>query len=198
MQTPLHLGSALPVHAAADDRAVIDFKAPFLFAYTSWENKVRTENGVALLRGEGVTGQGGVGVNVNLDLSAMVDKIPALRVRVGANNKVPQLNLRLIDSKDAQSVWEFVLPVPGADWVTITPKDGASFSGPNSREKGTLDLSKIIQSQLQGDWNAGAMDVEVNAVMATAPTPELLQTRQAKADRERQERERIARTSFAN
>ncbi|HEX8235694.1 MAG TPA: glycoside hydrolase family 9 protein [Abditibacteriaceae bacterium] len=174
-------------------RLIVSFNEPFLFAYSSWENKVKTETGVALLRGEGLTGQGGAGFNVNLDLRAEADNLPLLRVRVGANNKVPELRVRFLDNKEAQSGWEYVLPAPGTGWVTVMPRDGASFAAPNIREKGTLDLSKVTQWQLQGDWNAGALDVEVDSIIAAAPTTEALQARQAKAERERQERERIAR-----
>jgi hypothetical protein len=174
-------------------RTLVDFNGPLLFAYSSWEKKVKTENGVALLRGEGVTGQGGAGTNANLDLSAESGSIPALRVRVGANNKVPELRLLLIDSKEAQSIWEYVLPASGTEWITVFPKDGASLAEPNSRPKGTLDLGKIMQWQLQGNWNAGALDVEIDSIVAAAPTAEALQARQAKANREQQERDRLAR-----
>jgi hypothetical protein len=135
-------------------RIIIDFNAPFLFAYSSWDKKVKTANGAALLRGEGVSGQGGAGADVNLDLSTQPENVPVLRVRVGANNKAPELRLRMIDNKDAQSVWDYVLPPPGTGWMIVMPKDGSSLGTPSTREKGTLDLKQIMQWQLQGDWNA--------------------------------------------
>lgn len=191
--------SALPgvlphvTQAAEAEQVLVNFQQPFLFAYTSWENKVKAQGGVALLRGDGVTGQGGAGFNADLDWKTQAAQMPVLRVRVGAQNKVRELVFRVSDDKQAQSGWHYILPAPGNDWVTLSPKDGATLAEPNTREKGTLDLGRIKQWQIQGNWDAGALDVEVQNVVAVAPDAAALQARQIKADRERQELERIAR-----
>lgn len=193
--------SALPIvlarvaQAAEAERVLVDFQKPFMFAYTSWENKVKTQGGVALLRGEGVTGQGGAGFIADLDWKAQAAQMPVLRVRVGAQNKVRELVFRVGDDKEAQSLWQYVLPAPGNDWVTLSPKDGASLSEPNVREKGTLDLGRIKQWQIQGNWDAGALDVEVQNVVAVAPNAAALQARTARAKREAEAREAAIRAA---
>ncbi len=179
--------------AAEAGQALVDFRQPFLFAYGSWDKKVKTQDGVALLRGEGVTGQGGGGFNANLDWKARAVQMPVLRVRVGAQNRVRELIIRVGDDKDAWSMWNFVLPAPGSEWATLSPRDGATLAEPNTREKGVLDLGRIRQWQLQGNWDAGPLDVEVQSVVAVPPDAAALQARQAKADREKQEADRIAR-----
>jgi hypothetical protein len=187
--------SALPgvlprlAQAAATEQVLVDFQQPFLFAYTSWENKVKTQGGVALLRGDGVTGQGGAGFNADLDWKAQAAQMPVLRVRVGAANKVRELIFRVLDDKEAQSTWNYVLPTPGNDWVTLSPKDGATLAEPNTREKGTVDLGRIKQWQIQGNWDAGALDVEVQSMTAVAPDAAALQARTARAQREAEARE---------
>ncbi len=175
------------------------FDAPFLFAYGTWEKKVAVQDKIASLRGEGVNGQGGAGVNANLDLRAhQADWSPALRLRVGANNKVPVLKLMLKDKADHAAIFDFVLPAPGANFVIVTPREGAPLSVPNATEKGVPDFSKIIQWQLIGDWNAGALDVEVASIEVVAPTQSVRQARvdnrarlTAEAEKLRQEREAL-------
>ena len=111
------------------------FDQPFLFAYGTWEKRVRVENGHALLRGEGVTPKGGAGCNAMLDLSGQGDNCPALRVRVGATNKMPALRLILRDTAEHSATWEFVLPSAGKEFALVTPRDGASLAQPNALDK---------------------------------------------------------------
>ena len=196
--------SAMP-RLAAEEMAPVkvldDFDQPFLFSYLSWQDKAVTRDGVAILRG--FDNRGGAGINVQWDLAADGDLLPAIRVKVGAENQAAALVVSLRDGKDGSARWEFPLGevAVGADeFVTILPSEGASLSDPNSVEKsGMPDLSDIRQLQLMGDWvGPKKVDVEVTALWLVKPTPALLaaradreKKRQAKAEAQNRERENL-------
>lgn len=157
--------------ARAAPVAVTRLDAPFLFAYGTWDKKVSIAGGVVALRGEAVNGQGGAGVNANLDLSEHETEPLSLRVRVGANNTLRTLKLLLVDTSGKSAIWEFPLPAPSNAFVTIMARDDATLGKPHTAEKGAPDLSKIMQWQLQGDWSQSVVDLDVNAISIGATTP---------------------------
>lgn len=179
------LASLTLAQAAAppDAEEVEGFDRPFLFSYLSWQNRVTTSHGIAVL--SGCNNQGGAGVNVEWDLAGKADLVPTLRLRVGRANQAGALILMLKDQGEGEGRWEFPLAPtnPEAGFATVWPRDGASLAAPNAIGKGGKpDLAKLRQLQLIGDW-AGAkpLDVEVDAVLLLSPTPAILA---ARAERE--------------
>jgi len=174
----------------------IALNQPFLFAYGTWEKKVRIENGVAILRGEGVSPKGGAGVNLasNLDLSRAANNTPTLRVKIGAGNTMTRLRLLLIDAAGRTANWSFALPPSSTGFVEVTPQNGAPLSKPNEPDKTgqPLNLSKISQYQFGGDWSSdGAIDIEVSAISFVPPTEEVRAQRVALVQQEAADREKL-------
>ena len=117
----------------------------------------------------------------------MADKLPVLRVKVGASNKAAALVLMLKDDGKGEGRWEFPLPSASANgvFIDVWPREGASLAEPNVAGKdGPPDLAKLRQVQLMGDW-AGAkpVDVEVDSVLLLDPTDEVLTARAEKSKR---------------
>ena len=119
-QTPLAAKIAASAALAAPPAAISTLDAPFLFAYGTWQNKVKIENGKAILRGAGVTPKGGGGCNIQppMDLSANPDYSPALKIKVGAANKMGLIRLMLRDMDGHSETFEFLCrrPAPTSFW----------------------------------------------------------------------------------
>ena len=174
---------------AAPPAAISTMDKPFLFAYGTWQDKVKIENGSAILRGAGVTPKGGGGVNLQppLDLSANPEYSPALKIKVGAANKMNLLRLVLRDRDGHSGTFEFALPAPGTEFVLVTPKEGASLAKPNSLDKPgqNLNLKQIMQWQFGGDYSGdGPLDVEISGIVVVAPSAA---TQEARAEKAKQD-----------
>ena len=169
---------------AAPPETITTFDTPFLFAYGSWEKRVTADGGKVVLRGDGLTPQGGAGVNAALDLHEAADFSPTLKVKVGPANRMNGLRLLLTDTSGNTAQFNFTLPKPGDSFTTVMPDEGASFAMPNTAEnkKGTFDLAKVMQWQIIGDWSqATVLDVEVDAVVVARPDAATLALRGEKA-----------------
>lgn len=197
------LAACAPVLTAAEPVTLISgFDQPFLFSYLTWKDRVSVVDGHAVLRG--ITNQGGAGVNQPLDLSASADRSPALRLRVGAANQAGAIRVMLVDADGRNATWTFQLSEAGADWSMLVPASGGDLRRPDAREKGEIDLARITQWQLQGDWaGAKAMDVEVDALTlaAEADSPVLAERRarlrQAEEEARRKRDEALAQAKAA-
>ncbi len=188
-QAPLAAKLAKSARFAAPPAAISNMDTPFLFAYGTWENKVKIENGRAMLRGAGVTPKGGGGANLlpPLDLSAYPDDCPALYVKVGAANKMGTIRLMLRDADGHSGTFEFTLPPAGNDFVLITPKEGASLASPNALDKPDqkLNLQKITQWQFGGDYSSdNPIDIEVSGIVVAPPGEAALAARAEEARNE--------------
>jgi endoglucanase len=188
---------------AADTLPVIsDFDQPFLFAYQSWDKKVTVSDGHAVLHG--VTNQGGAGFNQAMDLSASATRSPALRLRVGPENMTATIKVMLMDAESRTATWSFNLSEAGAAWQLIAPASGGDLLHPDKRDKGDIDLARLTQWQLQGDW-AGAkpLDVEIDAIVLAAESdvPALAERRarlrQAEEAAQRKRAEELAQAKAA-
>ena len=189
MLAPLTMQGAKSALVAAPPAVISSMDLPFLFSYGTWQDKVKIENGRAILRGAGVTPKGGGGVNIQpaADLSANSDDSPALRVKVGAANKMNTIRLVLRDMDAHSGTFEFSLPAPGDDFVLITPKEGASLAKPNSMDKPDtkLNLKQIMQWQFGGDYSSDSpIDVEVSGILIVAPSEATKTARAEKAKAE--------------
>ena len=171
---------------AAPSGVISTMDAPFLFTYGTWQNKAKIENGRAILGGAGVTPKGGGGCNLMplIDLSAKPDYSPALKVKVGAANKMGTIRLMLRDMEGHAATFEFPLPPPGDGFTLITPKEGASLAKPNSLDKPgqNLNLKQIQQWQFGGDYSSDLpIDVEISAISVVAPSEAAKAARAEKA-----------------
>ena len=173
-----------PQQAEDRKRAIVPMDKPFLFAYGTWEKKVHVENGLAILSGDGVTPRGGAGANVTLDLTGDSDFCPAIKVKIGASNKMLAIRLILLDASGQSGTWEFQLPKEPGNFAIVTPNSGASLAQPDSLEKSDrlLDLKHILQWQLAGDWSSDLpLDAEVQSLLAVAPDAAAKLKREARA-----------------
>jgi len=188
-------GSALFTAFAADAPATTEepfavstFDAPFTFTYLSWQDKIQITGGRAVLKG--LACNGGAGVNTQMNLSACAALTPAFRVRTTAANTAKTIQLQLIDADDFSGSWQFSLPPPSADFVLITPKGAAAVSTPNALHRdqkpvvGKLNLARIVQYQVQGDWQKGVLDLELDEIMLVKPDAALLAERERYAKQE--------------
>lgn len=155
-------------------RKLIDFNNPSRFAYQSWENKVKFDNGLIQLKN--VTTSGGSGANENLKLLGRAEFFPAMKVRTGSGNTAKTLILELWDADGIGALWEFRLPPASAEFSVIT--HCASLAKPpyeQDKAKGTkvpsgsLDLSRIKGWQLRGNWQPGVFDLEIADVFLQPP-----------------------------
>ena len=157
----------LAARAGAEDGAAIVISAcdrPFTFAYLAWQDKVAIADGAAHIRG--VTNQGGAGCVQAMDLAAAAARRPALRLRVGGQNRAAGIQLVLVDGAGRSARWLFSLQGLGEAVTTVTPVSGGDLLHPDAREKGELDLAHLAQWQLSGDWAGGlAMDVAVERIL---------------------------------
>ncbi|KPK63586.1 MAG: hypothetical protein AMK73_05025 [Planctomycetes bacterium SM23_32] len=173
------------------------FDRTFEFSYQAWEGKVRAEDGVAGLRT--LSAKGGGGFNIKFDLSARLDETPVLRLKVNAGNSGKSLQLLLCDAGGRTGRWVFTLPEPGDAFVELTPMGGAALSKPNLMEDkddpdnpGPLDLARINQIQLGGDWGDGTLEVDLDSIVLVATDAAILAEREAYARQEAEEAARKA------
>ncbi len=181
-----------PSHAQPAAPIIASFDHPFLFAYGTWDKVAKVEGGHLVVQTP--TGQGGLGDNfTSIDLSKQGEMSPALRLRVGPNNKEKLLRVMLSDAKGGASTWNFSLEGAkvGED-VLLTPVEGASLATPSSNgDKGAADLAKVFQWQVQGDWSAGAVDVSIQSIELTAPNDAIRAARAAAAKRIADDAEKV-------
>jgi len=168
------------------------FDHPYLFGYGTWDKVAKIEGGHLIIQTP--TGQGGLGDNFTArDFSKQSDLCPALRLRVGPNNKETTLRLMLSDAKGGASTWNFSLDgVKAGDDVLVTPVEGAALSTPSSiGDKGAADLTQIFQWQVQGDWSQGAVDVTIQSIELIAPNDAVRAARAAGDKRRADDAEKL-------
>jgi endoglucanase len=166
-------------------RVVSDLDKPFLFGYLSWQDKVRTDGGTALIRD--VDNRGGVGFNEAMNLSQWSSAAPSLRVRVGSQNQMKSIRLMLADKDDKNGLWMFSLEgLSRNEWQWIGPQQGASLAYPNdtkAEKPGPPSLDRIMQWQLSGDWiGTVPADIEVDQIAIIEPTSEMKKLQQVSMD----------------
>lgn len=191
------LAAVLCVAAASrgqeDDRTVVlsEFNGTgFDYAYLSFEGKVTAGEGAASIGGADVGGKGGAVVRCELDLPGMPDACPAIRLRLGAHNKAAALVMLIADADGTTIPFRFDLSKASADeFRTLYPVDGACLSMPNGAGKPGdvegMDLSKVAQWQVQGDWKDTDVHVEIDRVVVTTDVPaELVKERKDLREKE--------------
>ncbi len=161
--------SSVLVAAEGGPRQIATCGDPMLFTYGSWEKQVTTTGNAAVVRG--VTGQGGGGWNLNLDLSADPSLVPALQLRVGSGNTAENINLLLMDGGGRSARWTYRVPAPGDSLQTLVPSKGSSLLSPDLREKGEVDLAKVTQWQVVGDWSGKTVDLAVEGLVLANGAP---------------------------
>ena len=81
--------------ADAEPVLISAFDQPLLFVYGEWQGKVAVREGCLPIRG--VNGKGGGGCVAVRDLTPHAERLPALRLRVGAANQAKGIALLLVD-----------------------------------------------------------------------------------------------------
>ena len=168
--------------------AISTFDAPFTFTYLAWKDKIQVAGGHAVLKG--LECKGGAGVNTQMNLSAFADLTPAFRIRTTASNTARTIHLQLLDADGFSGSWLFDLPPPSADFVSITPTGAVAVATPNALHRdqkpvtGKLDLARIVQYQVQGDWQKGILDLELDAIVLVKPDAAMLAERERYAKQE--------------
>lgn len=185
-------GLAFAVHAQTQtsSKTLLALDRSFTFAYVTWDKRARVESGRIVLRGEGMTGQGGAGMLISaLNLSAFADDSPGLRLRVGPKNGVKTLRLLMKDEAGATAEWDFPIP-PAGEAVLVTPQEGASLSNPTrlGDPERSLNLKQIREWQIIGDWSNVPLDLEIEAIVAAQPDAAIRTARAARVQRETEAR----------
>ncbi|MEN6496280.1 MAG: glycoside hydrolase family 9 protein [Thermoguttaceae bacterium] len=180
-------GSVFAAEHASDAKArytISDFNSPFQFYYQAWSDKIQVVNGHVLLKS--LSCRGGAGVNKAYDLSSYANLTPAFRLQTTPANTAKTLQLQLLDAGGRNATWHFPLPQPSADFVTVIPTDAVAISHPHALERadkpddvGALDLAKICQFKVQGDWQKGVVDLELDAIVLVEPDATMLAQREA-------------------
>lgn len=172
-----------PAVAADTKYTISDFDAPFGFYYVGWNDKIQVADGRVTLKA--MPTAGGAGVNKPHDLGAYANLTPAFRLRTTAANTARTIQLQLLDADGRNATWHFQLPGPSADFVTVLPDGSVAVSRPHAiarSEKpdnvGALDLAKILQFKVQGDWQQGVMDLEIDAIVLVEPDVKMLADRE--------------------
>ncbi len=177
----------LLVAGAGPGEVVAGFDSPPLFSFLGWEKKPRMEGGA--VRVQAPDARGGLGYNVQLDLSAFADRTPALTVAAGPGNRLKTLKVALKDADGTSHEYAFPLDSAGSG-ATLTAADGASLKEPGGvgDAGGTpgFDAARVTQVIVLGDWSAAAVDVTLRRLELVPPTPAILAARE-------QRRERLAR-----
>jgi endoglucanase len=167
------------ITATVEQKSLVQFDQPFLFAYGTWDKRAKVESGVARLSGDGLTNAGGAGFNVQLDLSAHAQSTLFADVRVGPANKAKVLRVLLRDTAGNSAMYGFAIDQVGQERTVVALTNGVSLDQPEGEplEK-PIDLSQITQVQLQGDWSGNMpMDIEVSKLYAATPDATLLEQR---------------------
>ena len=151
--------------------ALTTFVVPFGFAYQDWKDKLQAADGGVLFKE--LSSKGGAGRNLSADYSAYANRVPALWVQVRPGNTAPALQLLIVDTDNRGSRWSLPLPAPSTERVLLLPAGMATFSAPTGRQDGKsqdnpvpMDLAKIQQFQVCGDWGNGVVDVVLHGLVA--------------------------------
>jgi endoglucanase len=166
----------------AKDGRICGFDQPFQYSFLAWKDKIKVEQGRAVLHG--LETKGGAGVTAAMNLAAQADCSPALRLRTKPGNTAKTLSFRLVNGDDALAAWNFALPAPAEAFSVVLPANAAPLARPDkveSKSGAAFDLARVSGWQLLGDWQPGVLDVEIEAVLAVAPDPAMLAQRQAAA-----------------
>ncbi|MBE3070838.1 MAG: glycoside hydrolase family 9 protein [Planctomycetes bacterium] len=164
------------------DGATIALDRPPLFAFLGWEKQVRGDAGGLHVRAP--NGQGGAGYRLAADLSAFADHTPALALTPGAGHKGKALNLQVLDADGTRHDYAFRLAglAAGAS-ATVTAEDGASLREPgtvgDAGKQPGLDLAKIVQIVLVGDWSEEPFDLTVRQLAWVPADAAILKAREA-------------------
>ncbi len=172
---------------------VYGFDQPLQFFYGEWnKDVVKAEKGNLVLND--IPAGGGGGVNGSWDFSAHADKSPALRLRIRPGNTCTGMLIMFNDADGRSALYEFALPSPSEEFAFVLPKGSAALATPNTLEykkdpgnPGVLDMAKLRQFHLAGNWQKGELKAEVDAIVLVSPDAKMLAERQAMAKKQAEE-----------
>lgn len=180
MGAMVHSGEAGPQSPVV----LSDCAKPLDFCYLEWKDKVASVDGQLVFHGLKCTGGGGV--KDARDLTAYAEHSPALRLKVLPGNTAKGICFSLFDADGHRGRYNFSLPTSSGDHIVVTPKGGVALARPNSTEDAKknggpvgLDLARITQYQVSGDWSKDILDIELDAILLLQPGPQLIAEREA-------------------
>ena len=160
---------------------LIDFTKPFTTVEGDWKDKVRVENGQAVIESCGT--KGAAGSTVTSDVFAHGDDCLAILVQVGPKNTAKTICVRMTDQDQHECVWTFQLPKTGSAFALVPATNGASLLLPNQpdpRDYSINDLRRITGISLLGNSEyASLVDVKVAAILAIKPDAAALAARES-------------------
>ncbi len=163
------------------DAVITEFDEPFNFAYLGFEKSVEVKRGVAHLMGK--KSQGGAGVIKALDLSSLGDHSPAIWAKVGPTNRAEAFKM-FFSSGESRRMFTYSLKDVGQDsFVRLLPEDALAVAPSEQEPDQDFDPGKINTFQVQGDWSGKPIDVYIDKIELVPPTPEMLASREAHAER---------------
>lgn len=174
--------------AAPDAYTLNSFDPPFElnYAFLAWKDQIKSADGKVVLRN--LPCNGGAGIFSKADYSAYGNSTPVLKIKTTAANTAKMIQLKFSDAEGRTGAFQYLLPPPSDDFVSVMPRGSSALSTPNVFENlkspenpGTLDLANIVQYQLLGDWTKAKLDLEIDAVLFMAPDATMLADREATA-----------------
>jgi len=190
------LGSSFTHRAGAEERTeqpvLMDFNGPLQFDYGSFKGKTRSEGGRLIIQAK--KDAGGGGTNLTLNLAAWKDHSPALTLMLGEDHNAPRLRVMFADEQKNSAEFQFTLKgLAAGKEHRVLPRHAASLAEPNKQklrgEAEAVDWSKIAQIQIQGSWKGEPVDVALERLSLTPPTPEMEKQREAERRRRAKARE---------
>ncbi len=184
------LAVALAQVTFAAPPVVTEFDEPFLFAYLSFEQKIGHEAGEVWITAN--DGKGGAGLALNADWSAYATHSPAIRIKLGPQNRATQIKFQVTDSAEGKRTFTYDLAAASADeFRQLLPVDSMALAGEG------FDPKTVNAIHIQGDWRPAPVDVRVDRIDLVPATPEMLAAREEDAKKQRQREEQRLRAEAA-
>lgn len=167
----------------------------FEVAFLAFEKAIQLGPDFVTIGGKETKDRGGALVNTTLDLSPHASTTPYLILRPGPNNQASHINLLLADASGTTARFQFALKdLPTDRFSVVYPADGDQLSSTGNlsgKDKDAppptkLDLAKITQWQLQGNWQGKTFEVAVSGIHLATDVPATVTDARTKAAQRRQ------------
>lgn len=169
--------------AATLAQTLESFTRPLLFTYGSWEKLTSVYGGALVVRAPDGRGGGGQNLPVPTDLRSKSTQSPAVIVTIGPGHRARRMKVMLRDDRGGAAIWAFdLVDVARGRQMLLTPVDIAALDFPNETEGKALDLSRVHQVHVQGDWSGEAFDLAIEELGLVELSSEMLAVRKRRQD----------------
>ena len=165
------------------------------YSFEAWEDKVQVvDNGLRL---EAESARGGFGFTGRKDLSAMADLVPELTLHLEFVGQSRTVQLRLFDEGRTRATFRFrFFRLPEGEVHVLSEQNGFRLDSPEAVDQegddGVLDLSRITNIQMIGDWRRQPVRFGFERLRAVPDTEEFAKQREQYRERLRREAEEAA------